>query len=46
MSVNDQDLRTTKRKATRFTPLNLATAGLTVAWLAAACYAITYLSSH
>ena len=35
-----------KRKATRFRPLNLATAGLTLAWLAAACYAIAYLSSH
>jgi hypothetical protein len=46
MHVNDKSLPTGKRKAIWITPLNLATAGLTVAWLATACYAITYLISH
>jgi hypothetical protein len=35
-----------KHKATRFTRLNLATAGFIVAWVAFACYAIPYLISH
>jgi hypothetical protein len=34
------------RKATPFTLLNVGTAGFVVAWLAVACYAIAYLSSH
>jgi hypothetical protein len=33
-------------KAPRLTPLNVATAGFVVAYLAFACYAITYLVSH
>jgi hypothetical protein len=33
-------------KETPFTLLNLATLGVIVAWLAVACYAITYLMSH
>jgi hypothetical protein len=34
------------RKETPFTLLNLATLSVIVAWLAVACYAITYLISH
>lgn len=34
------------RKAIPFTPLNLATVGFIVAWLAVACYALAYLVSH
>jgi hypothetical protein len=34
------------RKTTLYTRLNLGTAGFIVAWLAVACYAITYLISH
>jgi hypothetical protein len=46
MPVDSQGLPTAKRRPTRLTPLNLATAGLTVAWLAVACYAVTYLVSR
>jgi hypothetical protein len=38
--------RLSSRKATPFTLLNLGTAGVIVAWLAVACYAIAYLTSH
>ena len=38
--------RPLSHKATPFTRLNLGTAGLIVAWLAVACYAIAYLISH
>jgi hypothetical protein len=38
--------RLSSRKATSFTVLNLGTAGVIVAWLAVACYAIAYLISH
>jgi hypothetical protein len=38
--------RFSSRKAARFSLLNLATAGFVLAWLAFACYAITYLVSH
>ena len=38
--------RAPKRKATRFTRLNLATGGFIVTWIAFACYAIPYLISH
>jgi hypothetical protein len=46
MGVNRHGLPTVKRRANWSTLLNLATAGLTAAWFAAACYAITYLVSH
>jgi len=35
---------TTKRR--RFSPLDPATVGFVVAWLALACYALAYLISH
>jgi hypothetical protein len=38
--------RPSLRKETPFALLNLATLGVMVAWLAGACYAITYLISH
>jgi hypothetical protein len=38
--------RPLSRTATPFTLLNLGLAGLIIAWLAAACYAIAYLISH
>jgi hypothetical protein len=40
------DERLSSRRATPFTPLNLGTMGFIVAWVAVACYAITYLISH
>jgi hypothetical protein len=46
MNVNSPGWSTAKRKATPFTPLNLATVGLIVAWLTFACYALAYLISH
>jgi hypothetical protein len=46
MDVNGPGLSTAKRKAIPFTPLNLVTVGLIVAWLAVACYALAYLVSH
>jgi hypothetical protein len=38
--------RLSLRKASPLTLLNLGTAGVIVAWLAVACYAIAYLISH
>jgi hypothetical protein len=38
--------RLSLREETPFTLLNVATLGVIVAWLAVACYAITYLISH
>jgi hypothetical protein len=38
--------RPLSHKATQVTLLNLGTAGLIVAWLATASYAIAYLISH
>jgi hypothetical protein len=38
--------RPLSHKANRVTLLNLGMAGLIVAWLAVACYAIAYLISH
>jgi hypothetical protein len=38
--------RLSLRRETQYTAVNLATAGFIVAWLAVACYAITYLISH
>lgn len=45
MNVNSPVLSTV-RKTSPFTRLNLATAGFIAAWLAVACYALAYLSSH
>jgi hypothetical protein len=38
--------RLSSRRASRFTLLNLGTAGFVVAWVAVACYAIVYLTAH
>jgi hypothetical protein len=38
--------RFSSRRAKRFTLLTLGTAGVVLAWLAFACYAIAYLVSH
>jgi hypothetical protein len=38
--------RPLSHKASQGTLLNLGTAGLIVAWLAVACYAIAYLIAH
>ena len=38
--------RLSSRKASQFTLLNLGTAGFIVVWLAVACDAIAYLTSH
>ena len=38
--------RPSSQRATQFTLLNLGTAGLVVAWLGVACYAVAYLVAH
>jgi hypothetical protein len=38
--------RHSPQKPTQLTLLNLGSAGVIVAWLAVACYAIAYLASH
>ncbi|HEV8103175.1 MAG TPA: hypothetical protein VGP69_05510 [Gaiellaceae bacterium] len=40
------DERVSPPKATPLTLLNLGTVGFIVAWVAVACYAIAYLTSH
>jgi hypothetical protein len=40
------EARSSSDKATQFTLMNLGMAGLTIAWLAVACYAVAYLVSH
>jgi hypothetical protein len=46
MEISGVGRSNAKREATPFTLLNLATAGVVVAWLAFASYAISYLISH
>ena len=46
MDVNSPGLSIVTRKATKLSPLNLATMILVLAWLAFASYALAYLVSH